>query len=36
MEDVVVTKIWMMGVLGIMVFYGALYLYFSNKRKNQK
>lgn len=35
MEDIVVTKIWMMGVLGIMFFYGALYLYFSHKKKKK-
>jgi hypothetical protein len=36
MEDVIVTKIWMMAVLGIMFSYGALYVYFSHKKKKNK
>lgn len=34
MEEIVVTKLWMLGVLGIMALYAVLYLVFSRMKKS--
>lgn len=38
MEDLIVTKFWMAGVMGMMLVYGsiALFGYFRKKRKSNR